>query len=110
MQDFFVYLLNMSITASYAIIAVIILRLFLKKAPKKFSCALWGIVAFRLVCPVSFESPWSLIPSAQSLPHDILYAATPQINSGIPALNHAVNPILENRFLQKLLSAQIQCR
>ena len=98
MQDFFVYLLNMSITASYAIIAVIILRLFLKKAPKKFSCALWGIVAFRLVCPVSFESPWSLIPSAQSLPHDILYAATPQINSGIPALNHAVNPILENSF------------
>ncbi len=51
---------NLSITASIAILAVLMLRLLLCKAPKRFSYLLWGIVLFRLLCPISFSSPVSL--------------------------------------------------
>ena len=60
MIDIFISFLNMSITASYVILAVLLLRLFLKGIPKKYSYALWSVVGFRLVCPVSFESVFSL--------------------------------------------------
>lgn len=53
-------LLNMSLTASVVIVLVLLLRLLLKKAPKVISYALWGIVLFRLICPVSIESSFSL--------------------------------------------------
>lgn len=53
-------LFNMSLTASAAIALVILLRLLLKKAPKVISYALWGVVLFRLLCPVSIESSFSL--------------------------------------------------
>ena len=67
MAGIFLKLLNMSITAGWLILAVLILRLLLKKAPKWVSCLLWGIVAVRLVCPFSLESAWSLIPSAKTV-------------------------------------------
>ena len=60
MTDIFYELLNMSLKASYVILAVILVRLLLKKAPKKYSYALWLCAAFRLVCPVSFKSVISL--------------------------------------------------
>ena len=59
-QDLFLGVLNMSITASYVILAVLLLRLALKGMPKKYSYALWSVVGFRLVCPVSFKSIFSL--------------------------------------------------
>ena len=63
MEDIFVRaflkVLNMSLTASY-ILAVIIARLILRKAPKKYSYALWAVALFRLVCPVSFKSVISI--------------------------------------------------
>ncbi len=62
MKDLFLQIVSMSFTASIAIIGVLILRLFLRKAPKAFSCGLWAIVLFRLVCPVSFTSRIALIP------------------------------------------------
>ncbi len=60
-------ILNMSIVASWLIVAVILLRIFLKKAPRKIVCFLWALVAVRLICPFSFESRLSLIPSAQPI-------------------------------------------
>lgn len=60
MSDLFINIVNMSITASYVIIAVIILRFFLKKLPKKYSYFLWSVVGFRLCCPVSFKSIFSM--------------------------------------------------
>ena len=63
----FLKLLNMSIAAGWLILAVLVLRLLLKKAPKWVSCLLWGIVAVRLVCPFSLESGWSLVPSAETV-------------------------------------------
>ena len=94
MEALFIKLLNMSITASYIILAVIVLRFLLKKAPKKINCILWTLVAIRLVCPFSFESVLSLIPTSNTVTTDILYADTPMINSGISIVNNTVNSIL----------------
>lgn len=60
MTDLFISVLNMSITASYVILAVLVVRFFLKNMPKKYSYLLWSVVGFRLVCPVSFKSIVSL--------------------------------------------------
>ena len=98
MGDVFLRALNMSIAASWLILAVVLLRLVLKKAPKWIAVLLWGIVALRLVVPFSFESALSLIPSAETFnAHNIQYG-TPAIHSGIPAVNHAVNPVLGETF------------
>lgn len=67
MAAVFIKLLSMSIAASWLIVAVIALRLLLKKAPKWINCLLWGLVAVRLVCPVSFESTLSLVPSEETI-------------------------------------------
>ena len=67
MAAIFLKLFNMSIAAGWLILAVLVLRLLLKKVPKWVSCLLWGIVAVRLVCPFSLESAWSLIPSAETV-------------------------------------------
>lgn len=91
----FLQILNMSFTASVVILFVLLARLFLKKAPKKFSYALWGIVLFRLCCPFSFESAVSLLPTkARPIAPDIVYALTPKIDTGIAAVNSAVNAVL----------------
>lgn len=96
MTDIFIKLLNMSITASWIALAVIILRLFLKKAPKWINCLLWGMVAIRLLLPFSVKSVLSLIPSTQTLPKDIVYAKEPMIQSGVPVLNSTINPVLSS--------------
>ena len=67
MSALFIRILNMSITAGWLILAIVVLRLLLKKAPRKMVCFLWAFVAFRLVCPYSIESPLSLLPSAQAI-------------------------------------------
>ena len=94
MNELFLKIINMSISASWLVLAVLILRLVLKKAPKWVNVLLWGIVAVRLICPFSFESVLSLIPSAETIPLNIGMDTTPTINSGINAINNAVNPII----------------
>ena len=71
MNELFWKIINMSISASWLILTVLILRLVLKKAPKWVNVLLWGIVAIRLICPFSFESALSLIPSAETIPLNI---------------------------------------
>ncbi|MBQ7895341.1 MAG: transcriptional regulator, partial [Oscillospiraceae bacterium] len=73
----FLKLANMSISASWLVLAIFFLRLVLKKAPKWVSVLLWGIVAARLICPFSIESALSLIPSTQTIPMNIEMAAKP---------------------------------
>ena len=94
METVFLKLVNMSITASWLVLAVLVLRFLLKKAPKSIHCVLWALVALRLVLPFSLESTLSLIPSTEPLPEEFLYAATPQLDSGIPAVNQTLNPII----------------
>ena len=94
MSKLFLIVLNMSLTASYVILFVILIRLLLKKTPKIISYALWGVVAFRLIIPFSFESMFSLMPrntNAVPIPHDIIYQQNPQINSGIEAVDSFVS-------------------
>ena len=93
MSELFLKILNMSFVASWLILAVILLRLALKKAPKWIACLLWGMVAVRLLCPVSLESSLSLIPDAEPITHDILIAEPPAIHEET-AFDPVVNPIL----------------
>ena len=94
MQALFLKLLNTGITAGWLVLAVVVLRFLLKKAPKALIVSLWALVGIRLVCPFSIESVFSLIPSAQTVPPEILVSEAPVIQSGIPAINAAVNPVL----------------
>lgn len=94
METVFVTLLNLSITASWLVLAVAALRILLRKAPKAVFVFMWALVAVRLICPFSPESVFSLIPSGETVPAEILYAPSPEIQSGIPFLNSAVNPVL----------------
>lgn len=98
MEKLFLAVLNMSMTASLLIIAVLLIRLVLKKAPRWISGLLWGIVAVRLICPFSIESIFSLIPSAEPIPQEITVMEEPQVTTGIQIVNSVVNPILEGHF------------
>ena len=95
MSELFLTVLNMSITACYVILAVIVVRLLLKRAPKSISCALWAVVLFRLLCPFSISSVLSLVPvRTQAIPSNITSMTKPQVNSGIAAIDRVVNDVL----------------
>ena len=98
MNALFLKILNMSITASWLILAVVLARLLLKKAPKWVFCLLWGLVAIRLVCPFSLESSLSLIPSSETIPANIEMQQKPVIDSGITIIDETVNPIITESF------------
>ena len=98
MTEFFLTVINMSISASWIVLAVVLLRLLLKKAPKWITVLLWGIVAVRLICPFTIESVVSLIPSAETISPEIMMDTTPEIHSGIPILNNTINPVISESF------------
>lgn len=62
----FAKILSISIAANWMILAVLVLRFLLKKAPRRAICILWGIVAVRMFLPVSLESPVDFIPETTS--------------------------------------------
>lgn len=109
MEALFLKILNMSITASYIILAVMFIRMLLKKTPKKYSYLLWSVVLFRLICPVSFSSIFSIfqakpfdMTTAQKgggatlsfIPADIGYMDTPRVTLGIPTMNSIISESL----------------
>lgn len=98
MEKLFLEIVNMSISAGWLVLAILPLRLLLKRAPRWAFCALWGLVALRLMLPISLESALSLVPSAETIPPEIVYEARPEIHSGVPALNQAVNPVISESF------------
>lgn len=110
MSGFFLEIVNMSISASWIVLVVVLLRLILKKAPKWIAVLLWGIVAVRLICPFSIESAMSLIPSSETINTDIMIEGDikveldnvvenkPLINTGVSIIDDAVNPIIEENF------------
>ena len=98
MTQAFLKIVNMSISAGWLVLAVLVLRLVLKKAPKWVCVLLWGIVAIRLICPISIESALSLIPSAEIISPEIMMDPTPAVTTGIPALNSALNPVISDSF------------
>ncbi|OBZ11118.1 M56 family metallopeptidase [Bacillus sp. FJAT-26390] len=109
METLFLKILNMTLTATYVIVAVLLVRLLLKRAPKKYSYLLWAIVLFRLVCPVSISSELSLfnappfdMTAAQKsgkaalsyVPADIGYMEKPGMTVGIPTMNVMISDSL----------------
>lgn len=102
MSALFLELMNRSISATWLLLAVFLLRFVLKEMPKRMNGILWILVAVRLVCPFSVESMFSLIPSAETVPADIMTMAEPQIHSGVSFLNYHVNPMLEENFAPTL--------
>ena len=99
MAAVFLKLLNLSISASWLVLAVLVLRLVSKRSPKWMNVLLWGIVALRLVLPFSIESALSLIPSAETVsPAAVQFAPAPTITSGVSVIDNAVNPSLSEHF------------
>lgn len=99
MNVVFIKLLNMSITASYIVLAVILLRFLLKKAPKWIRGVLWGFVAIRLICPFSLKSIFSLIPSAETIDLTV-YKNRPYIDTGVSAVDSNINNYLGSHYFE----------
>lgn len=96
MSDIFIRIFNIGITAGWFVLAILLCRPFMKRVPKWVSCLLWAVVGLRLCLPIELESIFSLVPSAEPLPADIMTATSPAINSGVSALNNVVNPIISD--------------
>jgi beta-lactamase regulating signal transducer with metallopeptidase domain len=94
----FLKLLNMSICAGWLALAVIALRILLKKAPKWVMGVLWAFVAVRLICPFSIESVMSLMPSAETVSPEIAFSDKPAIDSGLISMDQVVNPVIQSSF------------
>ncbi len=100
MNAIFISIFNMSFTASIAAVAVILIRMMLKKAPKWINVALWSIVAIRLILPISFESVLSIIPSNEPLPSEIITDNSFNVNTGIAAIDRPVNDYLDSHYYE----------
>lgn len=92
----FLTLLNMSITAGYVILFVLAARFCMRGLPKRYSYWLWGAVGFRLICPFSFSSGFSLLGlikkgSLTYIPTDISMMNKPEIDMGIVSINNILN-------------------
>lgn len=99
MEMIFLNVFNRSLAAGWLILAVIVVRFLLKKAPRRLSCVLWAVVAVRLLCPFFPASSFSLIPSGETISAEVVrFAPAPAIDSGIPVLNKALNPMIGERF------------
>ncbi|GAQ25624.1 M56 family metallopeptidase [Tepidanaerobacter syntrophicus] len=96
MSKLFITVLNMSITASFAALIIIFARMLLRKSPKIFSYALWAVVWFRLICPVSFESALSLLPGQNLMFYNVDTLANPNALSEQYGAGSAVKQTLES--------------
>lgn len=99
MSAIFLKLLNMSITASLLVLAVVIFRAVFKRVPRFVTVILWALVAVRLLVPVTFESGISLLPSGEPIPQDIIYTGTPQINTNLPLIDNVIGEVLLDNFV-----------
>ena len=103
MGDIFLKLLNMSITAGWLILAVLCIRLLFGKIPKWVNCLLWGVVAIRLICPFSVESPYSILPSTEPIKSSTVVEGEvqnyiPSIDSRLTIVKNTINPMLTETF------------
>ena len=91
MENVFLELFNMSITASWLVLAVLIFRFVFKKTPKSLRVVMWGLVAFRLICPFSFESVLSIIPTTETLSPQLVHSNSSVQVSGSKILDYVGN-------------------
>ncbi len=100
MDAIFLKLLNMSITAIWVIIAVILLRFLLRRVPKWIICLLWGIAAIRLVLPSLPESDFSILPSGETISPSLIQSHTFSIQSGVEFIDRPINKFLSGRYYE----------
>lgn len=98
MSALFLELLNLSFMAGWLVLAVLLARVCLRKAPKYIRCILWGLVGIRLVIPFSVESVFSLLPSGKVIEPEIVYDRTPSISSGITVVDDVTNNLMAESF------------
>jgi len=99
MTELFLGFLNRGIAAGWLVLAVVLVRTLLRRAPKWADVLLWGMVALRLVLPFSIESTLSLLPSTETIrPEVVQYDPAPTITSGVSVIDNAVNPVLRESF------------
>lgn len=100
MESVFLEFFNMSITASWLVLAVVLFRFIFKKAPKSLRVVMWGLVAFRLVCPFSIESVLSMIPSTETVPQAIMTGDAFRVSSGIEMVDNSINEYLGDHYYE----------
>ncbi len=92
LEKIFLQVINMSYIASIVIVFILVARLLLKKAPKKYSYILWAVALVRLIVPISFESVLSLVPvNSTPVSNDVLYDISPNINTGMPNIDQSIS-------------------
>lgn len=119
MSSCFLKVLNISITAGWLVLAVVLLRFALRKAPKWVCCMLWGLVALRLVLPFTIESRFSLLPSGEPVQTGSATAASAAnlqtatvpheqivLHSGFAAVDDAVNSVMTTAGTDTIASIQ----
>lgn len=105
MEQLFLELLNRSIQASFLIVVILLLRFLLKRNPKWMQCFLWALLAVKLICPISIESNFSLVPSAKIIDSDI-YEGRLNFQLGITRIDNSVNEYLENYYQEELETSE----
>lgn len=107
-EAIFLRLFNVSIMASWLVAAIIVLRLLFKKMPKAIVVIMWGFVGIRLIIPISIESNFSVIPSEETVPENIIYKEYIDIQSDNPVINSAIEPIVSDPYLEREVVDGIQ--
>jgi len=100
MANLFLHCVNLSISAGWLVLAVLVLRLMLKKAPHWIHVLLWGVVGLRLILPFSLESAWSLVPSSQTIPTKVLSGPSFDINTGFAVVDQPINQYLGSHYFE----------
>lgn len=95
MAEVFLSIVNRGLSAGWLVLAVVIARFLLRRAPRWATCALWGLVALRLICPFSPESPLSLIPDAQPVSPEVVWNTVPAVEIDLNATEPTVSSVLE---------------
>lgn len=117
MGEVFLKAVNLSIAASWIIVAVIVLRFLLKKAPKWIQCVLWSLVAIRLICPVLPQSKLSIVPSEAVFPVEKIYSTDEQtadnphnweINTGVARVDNGQGAILQDVSTGPVLRSNLE--
>ena len=98
--ELFLSAVNLSITACWLILAVLVLRMVMKKAPKWIHCCLWGLVGLRLIFPFSIESMFSLVPSAETFEPEKIHSIGLEVHTGFEALNVNINEYLGEHYIE----------
>ena len=102
MDAVFLKILNMSFAASWLVLAIMLLRLVLRKAPRWIVCFLWAFVALRLLCPFTVESALSLLPSSEVLPVDVIENNSFDIHTGVDWIDMPANDYLGDRYYEEV--------